>query len=246
MLHIPTRWQARSNTKPARRAQLDALTRGDLFDIARLDFGTSKLPDNQQGEQFLYAFLLKGMPATQVPDVAPWARRRGDLLERLIDRASAERRKPGPDRLGEIIDFSFDKLKRLKWRYGISIKHVRPFDAEKWKVKEFWSDERLETDRDRKRKDRKRAKARKMAAEPATSERAALVRKAIGWRWTSVNAIMTAVEPMLPLARPVLRVAVHRALNELLRCGLAEDKFEAGKRGIETRFARRSDMGARR
>lgn len=36
---------ARHARQRAHRTQLDALARGDLFNIARLDFGTSKLSD---------------------------------------------------------------------------------------------------------------------------------------------------------------------------------------------------------
>ena len=247
MLNISRTDRQLSNPRRVRRnlPQLDALARADLLAIARLDFGTSRLPDNEQGEQFLRALLLKGMPASQAPDVAPWARR-NNLLWDLLEATNNQRRKPpGPDRLGEMIDFSFDKLKTLKRDYGIAIKHIAPFDAHGSQVRAFWKAERQEKDRERKRKERRK----KLSADPATSERAALVRKAVGWRWTSVAAIMDAIAPILrdqrnrPLSRPALKVAVHRALDELRAVGLVEDKIGVRKHGGTMRFARGADLG---
>jgi hypothetical protein len=41
----------------------------------------------------------------------------------------------------------------------------------------------------------------------------------------------------------VLKIAVHRALNELVACGQAETKIEVGKHGGTIRFTHHADMG---
>jgi hypothetical protein len=223
------------------RTQLDAFARADLLDIAQHRFGASSLPNNAEGRRFLRAYLLKGMPATQAVDLAPWSRD-GRVFIDTIAAVEADRRTPNADRLGELIEFSFDQLKALK-RKGISIRFVAPFDAQSWQVDEFWEEERRRDDRERKQQARK---GKRESTMPTMSKRAAIIHKALSeTNWTSVPAIMKAVAPKLrgqrnrPLAQHALRVAVGRALDELVACGLAEAKSEMGEHGVATRFARR-------
>lgn len=224
-----------------------AFTRKDLLDIARyMRFHKSTLPNNEQGLQFLRALFLVDIPTPQAIELAPWAEARlGDLARET----NAERRKLGPkrlaERLGEIIEFTFDELVALKREHGIPITHVETCDVQKREEDEFWAAERHKAERDRKRKERRI----KLAGVPKTSKRASLVREAVGWDWASVPVIMAAVADKLRdqrnrrLKRHTLEVAVHRALDELLAVGLAEGKIEPAKHGGTTRFARRADMG---
>jgi hypothetical protein len=221
-------------------AQQDAFVRADILAIRRYFLGTTRLSD-EADERFLHALLLKGLPATQVLDLFPWARHRG--VDYYIDRANADRRTPDADRLGELIEFEFDDLMAMK-REGYSVRHVAPYDAQRGDVQEFWAAEEQEADRERKQRDRDR---RKESTMPKISRRAKQVHKVLrDNRWISVSDIMEAVElrdqRKRKLAPAVLRVAVHRALDELVASGVAEEKTEAGTHHFPTRFARRSHM----
>lgn len=224
------------------RAQLDALARADLLAIARHDFGAPKLPNNADGRLYFRAFILKGMPVTQLLRMAPWARHR-DFF-RIVNDADAERGAPNAKRLGALIEFTLEKLVALKRDHGISIRHIEPCDAEVWQVEDFWKAERQEADRMRKQRER----TKEQDTMPIPTKRATLVRKAMSeTHWTSVSAIMKAVARTLRdqrnqrLTPHALRVAVHRALDDLLACGLAEEKTGADKRGFPVRLARRAD-----
>jgi hypothetical protein len=221
-------------------AQQDAFARKDLLAIRGYFLSTTRLSD-EADERFLHALLLKGLPATQVLDLFPWARHRG--VDYYIDRANADRRKPNADRLGELIEFEFDDLKAMK-RAGYSVRHVAPYDAQRWEVAAFWEAEEHEADRERKQRDRKR---RKESTMPTLTKRAKIVHKALSEvRWTSVPAIMKAValrdQRNRLLAPHGLRSAVRRALDELVAIGLAEAKNELDERGVGTRFARRAHV----
>jgi hypothetical protein len=231
-------------SEPRQRAehtQLDALTRSDLLAIAQGRFGTaSSLPNDDEGRRFLRAYLLKGMPATQALDLASWSREDGEFFA-IVASVEAERRKPNADRLGNLIEFSFEELKALK-RKGIRIKFVAPFDAQRWQVDAFWKAERQEADRERKQRERNRRKESTMPM----SKRAKQVHKVLrDNHWTSVSDIMEAVElrdqRKRKLAPHALRVAVHRALDELVAGGLAEKKTEI-EQGVATRFVRRAHV----
>jgi hypothetical protein len=222
------------------RTQLDAFARADLLAIAKDKFGTSILPDDAEGRRFLRAYLLKGVPATQAVDLAPWSRE-GRVFIDILAEVEADKRIPNADRLGELIDFSFEQLKEMK-RKGVSIKFVAPFDADSWKVDRFWEAERRQADRERKQQKRKRKRESTM---PTMSKRAAIIHKALSeTNWTSVSAIMDAVVLRGPrnrlMAPAAARRAVSRALDELVDCGLAEAKTEPGEHGMRTRFARRA------
>jgi hypothetical protein len=239
--------QARSGCARRQRAdhtQLDALTRFDLLAIAQDRFGTSSLPNDGEGRRFLRAYLLKGMPATQALDLAPWSRDGGEFF-RIVASVDADRRTPNAERLGELIEFTFERLQALK-RKGISIRHVAPFDAQRFQVQQFWKDEERIADRERKLLARKRSKEENM---PTLTKRAKQVHKAVATDWTSVSDIMDAVvlrdQRNRKLATAVQRVAVHRALDELVASGLVEDRTEAGEHRMATRFARRSHMTGR-
>ena len=77
-------------------AQLDALARADLLAIARFLYGG--LPNNADGERFLHGLLLKGLPATQVLEWAPWACLRG-IDYYTAKRPNDETRKPTAEML---------------------------------------------------------------------------------------------------------------------------------------------------
>ena len=180
---------AKPQQQRTHHAQLDALARADLLAIAQGRFGTSSLPNNEEGRRFLRAYLLKSMPATQALDLASWSRDGGEFF-RIVALVEADRRTPNADRLGELIEFEFEQLQALKRNKGISIRHIAPFDAQRFQVQEFWETEEQKADRERKQRARKRSKEAKM---PALTRRAKLVHKAMSGAWTSVNDIMDAV-----------------------------------------------------
>ena len=230
------------------RTQRYAFSRKDLLDIARyMRFRKSTLPDNEHGLKFVRALFLVDIPVPQLIELAAWTEPR---ISNLARETITERRKLGPkrlaERLGEIIEFTFDVLVALKRDYGIPITHVETCDVQKVEEDAFWGAERQKADRDRKRKEWRI----KLAGVPKTSKRAKVVREAMnGRKWTSVPAIMVAVADKLRdqrnrrLKRHTLEVAVHRALDELLAVGLVEGKNEPAKHGGTTRFARGADMG---
>ena len=233
------------NAKPRGRrqnhAQRDALTRTDLRAIWRYFSSQSRLTDDLN-ERFLHALLLKGLPATQVPDVAPWARRRG--VDYYIDKANADLRIHDADRLGELIEFEFDDLKAMK-RDGYSVRHIAPFDADRGDVQEFWEDEERIADRERKQLSRKQ---RKESTMPKLTKRTTIIHKAIGTNWISVPALMKAVAPKMRnernrmLVPTALRSAVKRGIDELVAHGIADTKIDLDERGRATQFTRRSHM----
>lgn len=240
------RAQARRSNKRRRQrtdyAQLDAFARKDLRAVSRHWTGKATLSDDASGQQILHGLLMKGLPATQVLDVAPWASQRG--IEHYVEKANADHRKPDADMLGNLIEFTFDDLKAMK-RNGHSVRHIAPFDADRGDVQQFWIDEERIADRERKQRARKRRKENTM---PTPTKRAKIIHKAMSEvRWTSVSDIMDVVAPKLRdqrnrmLAPHALRVAVHRALDQLVASGLADKKTEIAQ-GVATRLARRAHM----
>ena len=236
----------RSNVFPRQqRAQLDALTRADLLAISRHKSRTATLPDDVTGERILHGLLMKGLPATQVLDVAPWASQRG--IEHYVEKAKKDRRTPDAEMLGDLIGFYFDDLKAMK-REDYSVRHVVPCDTERWRVDEYWKAEERNADRERKLLARNRSKE---TAMPKLTKRAEIIYKAVGTNWISVPAIMNVVASKMRnernrmLAQHTLRVAVGRGVDELVACGLAEAKMEIDERSKATRFTRRSHMTGR-
>jgi hypothetical protein len=214
-----------------------------LRDIAQDSFGTSSLPNNEEGRRFLRAYLLRAMPAAQALALAPWSRDGGEFF-RIVELAEADRRRRAPhaDRLGELIEFSFDQLRAMKRNHNISIKFVAPFDAQPWQIDEFWESQRRDDDRKRKQRERKRE-----SNMPTLTRRAKIVREALSaTHWISVSDIMDAVvlrdQRKRRLAPDGLRSAVKRALDELVACGLVESRIETGEHGVANRVARRAHM----
>jgi hypothetical protein len=78
----------------------------------------------------------------------------------------------------------FDDLKAMK-RDGYSVRHVTPFNAQPWKVDEFWEAERREADRERKKRARKRSKEARM---PTLTKRAKIVHDILSDGWISVSS----------------------------------------------------------
>ena len=79
---------------------------------------------------------------------------------------------------------------------------------------------------------------------PTPSKRAKLVYEALrAARWISVSDIMKVAalrdQRNRRLAPDALRVAIKRALNELIALGMAETKTELDDHGVANRLARR-------
>jgi hypothetical protein len=238
---IQDRRDAAPRQRAAHYAQLDALARADLLAISRHWSGQHTLPDDASGERILHGLLLKGLPATQVADVASWAHRRG--VDHYVDKAKSERRTPDADMLGNLIEFYFDDLKAMK-RVGHSVRYVAPCDAQRSDVDRFWKAERLAADRQRKKRNRKKEQP---MPTPLT-KRAKLVHKELSdGPWISVSNIMKIIalrdnQRKRRLAPHALRVAVGRALDELVANGLAETRTEIDERGVAHRVARRAHI----
>ena len=175
----PTQARTGNDASGLDYAQLDALARTDLLAIARHWFGAATLPDNADGKRFLHGLLVKGLAATQVPDVAPWACRRS--VDHYVAKANAERRIPDADMLGNLIEFSFEDLKAMK-RNRCSVRYVAPCDAQRSEVR---SSGKLKTKGDRERKQRERKK--EQSTMPTLTKRAKIIHEVMSETiWTSV------------------------------------------------------------
>jgi hypothetical protein len=196
------------------------------------------LPDTPDGRRFLRALLAKHLPVTQAYDIAPWCT--GELCRMAAD-VAADPRPPTRDRIGNMIEFEFEELARMKSIDRYAVRHVAPFDAQRWEMQDFFKARQLEADAERKRRKRKRpARKEETVKTKKLSRRAAVVRKALNSEWTAMPEIMKAVAPRFrPRLSPAsLRVIVHRRLDELVEHRIAEDKIELGERNRATRFAR--------
>lgn len=231
------------DTSANTRTSWFAFTRNDVLVIVHHRFRSATLPDTAEGRRFLYALIGLRLPVAQAFDLAPWCRD-GDLRA-TCQRVASDRRPFTRDRVGNLIELAFDEIKRIKREHGHSIRHIAPFNAQKWEVQEFWKE--VEREADRERKGRERQRKREMATAPKVSPRARLVRDAVlVTQWTSVTEITAAVGPSLRdrqgrrLEERATRAAVVRALDELVRAGRVETKIEPGEHGMPTRYARRT------
>jgi hypothetical protein len=226
---------------PTNYAQYNALVRKDLFAIARYRFGTASLPDTPDGRRFLRALLAKHLPVTLAYDIAPWCR---DELCRMARDVADDPRPPTRDRLGNMIEFEFEELKRMRQIHRYAVRHVAPYDVQPYQVQEFFAGLQKLADAEWQRRKRKRSvrKEDETVKTKKLSPRADMVRNALNGEWMSTPEIMRAIAPRLRPRRDPgsLRRAVHRSLDELASLKLAEIKVELDQHNRATRFARRS------
>ena len=143
------------------------------------------------------------------------------------------------DRIGEMIEFTFDELKELA-EQGYSIRHVKPCDASDAQVAAFWKEHRKK--RERIRKQTERAKEAPMMTDQHLPQRTKAVKRALTRNWQPRTAIDQRLAPSFPRVRSdgARGVVVGREIKKLGALGVAEQKIEPGKRGLPTAFVRLS------
>jgi hypothetical protein len=210
--------------------QVNAWRRGDVLAIAMLRFGTRQLPATDEGRRFLGALVALKFPHEDMDAIAPWWRD-ADLVAVKRD----------PDRVGAAIEFEFAELKELA-RRGYSVRHVAPFDAQPWQVREFWDKHRRERERIRKQRERATRPPTKQEAQmdDTLKPRTKLVRAALTDQWQCARQVEDRVARQLKLDKASLNVAVGRELKLLVKRGMAERKLETGSNGRPALFVRRA------
>lgn len=212
--------------------QVNAWRRGDVLAIATLRFGGRQLPNSDFGRRFLRVLVALKFPHEDMDAIAPWWRD-ADLVaaKRILD----------PDRVGAAIEFEFAELKELA-RQGYSVRHVAPFDAPPWQVREFWDKHRRERERIRKQRERAARPPNKQEAQmdDTLKPRTKLVRDALTDQWQCARQIEGRVARQFKLDKASLNVAVGRELKLLVKRGVAERKLEPGPTGRTALFVRRA------
>jgi hypothetical protein len=232
----------RGRPKETEAERLKSVCRAQVKRLLRHRHGCI-LPNDHEGRAGLQVLLELALTGPEALRLAPWCVQELERLISLADRNAEARIATIADRL-EVDSTEFKEL--ALWNLG------RPFGMSPEELVAFRKGRRRERNRDRMRRERAKQAAARSSAAPAAqqtsnspadvaqdlSDRARWLLRVLPVHWSiTVRHLAERVQclesPFDQLDRSALITALHRAIRELKKAGIAETKSRPSRNGLD-------------